>query len=53
MKAAAACCVMTQLIPSISLGKNIENKFNVLSDNDPDFVIINGWVLLKSDVAMD
>jgi len=52
LKATVACCVMTQYLPAISFGKNIENDFRLKFDTDSEFVVVNGWVLLKSDLTL-
>ena len=52
VKAIATGIVMTPFIPITSLATNIEkNPNNDFSDDD--YVVVNGWVLLKSDISPD
>ena len=53
MKKIVAGCVFTQLMSSVYLIKeNAVNDDSVLNV-EQDYIILNGWVLLKSDIALD
>jgi len=52
LKTAAACCVMSQFVPSISSGEENKSDFSLDFFEESDFIVVNGWVLLKSDLAL-
>ena len=52
IKTAAACCVMSQFVPSVSSAEEIKSDFSLGFFEESDFVVVNGWVLLKSDLAI-
>ena len=51
IKSTVAFFAAAQFSPAVSLAaeRDRENEFAL----DSDYVVINGWVLLKSDVALD
>ena len=52
LKITATCCVTTPYIATKSTDKSLKKSYSHISSIDSDFVIVNGWVLLKSDLAM-
>lgn len=52
IKAAATCCVMSQFVPSVSSGKEIKRDFRYGLVEDSNYIIVNGWVLLKADLGI-
>lgn len=54
--AACSCYGLLQAFPSISSGKQFEyvgNQSDLKYFHEDGFIIINGWVLLKSDIEID
>lgn len=52
LKTSIKCCVLTPVIPLISLIDEVDASHELVEIIDSDYVVVNGWVLLKSDVAM-
>lgn len=51
LRITAICCAMPYLATKLT-GKKKNNSYSQKLNNDSDFVIIDGWVLLKSDLGI-
>jgi len=52
LKLVATCCLITPHVITASFDINIDDDTSDVLAVDPEFVIINGWVLLKSDAHL-
>ena len=52
IKSTVASYIFTQTIFPVFFSKGIEKDDNSTLIIDKDYILINGWVLLKSDVAL-
>lgn len=52
LKFLATYCLITPHVNAASFDININDDSSGVLPVDPEFVIINGWVLLKSDVYL-
>ncbi len=50
LKTTVAYSVMTQYFPAVAFAKNIESVTRL--DTDSEFIVVNNWVLLKSDISL-
>ena len=53
IKVTLASYFFTKSINPVDLTNDIEEGNNLALVMDQNYVVINGWVLLKSDVALD
>ncbi|MFV1983702.1 MAG: hypothetical protein ACC657_09210 [Thiohalomonadales bacterium] len=53
LKITTACCVIAQYFPAVALSKNSGDNFKLQDVSDSDYVVVNGWVLLKSDLTAE
>ena len=52
LKLLATCCLITPHVNAASFDINTNDDSSGVLAIDPEFVIINGWVLLKSDAHL-
>ena len=53
MKMTISGCILTKVIPSVYFTNENESNNNLFSRDEKDYIVLNGWVLLKSDIALD